>query len=159
MSEVNSSERNQSQNHRRREYSPSRRHNNAKRRDYSPSRRYFRRHSRDESPSRHDGQKSRHSGTRKEGNDSKTSSIYPHRKNSDTLTSKSNAQSAEAEYRVDTGIDDMAAVMGFSGFGSTKGEHVKGNIEKPILKPKVKRKYRQYMHLNGGFKRHADMHD
>jgi U4/U6.U5 tri-snRNP-associated protein 3 len=49
----------------------------------------------------------------------------------------------------------MAAVMGFSGFNSTKGKQVKGNNQGEVHVV-LKRKYRQYMNRRGGFNRPLD---
>lgn len=50
------------------------------------------------------------------------------------------------------GMGDMAAMMGFGGFGSTKGKKVVGNNVGAIRKEK-KTEYRQYMNRVGGFNR------
>lgn len=50
------------------------------------------------------------------------------------------------------GLGDMAAMMGFGGFGSTKGKKVVGNNVGAIRKEK-KTEYRQYMNRVGGFNR------
>ncbi|AEO56404.1 hypothetical protein MYCTH_106950 [Thermothelomyces thermophilus ATCC 42464] len=52
----------------------------------------------------------------------------------------------------DDGLDDMAAMMGFGGFGSTKGKKVLGNNVGAARKEKPT-KYRQYMNRIGGFNR------
>ncbi|KAL1840728.1 hypothetical protein VTJ49DRAFT_168 [Mycothermus thermophilus] len=52
----------------------------------------------------------------------------------------------------DDGLDDMAALMGFGGFGSTKGKKVLGNNVGAARKEK-QTKYRQYMNRVGGFNR------
>lgn len=52
----------------------------------------------------------------------------------------------------DDGLDDMAAMMGFGGFGSTKGKKVLGNNVGGARKEK-KTEYRQYMNRVGGFNR------
>ncbi|KAK4203715.1 hypothetical protein QBC40DRAFT_250839 [Triangularia verruculosa] len=52
----------------------------------------------------------------------------------------------------DDGLDDMAAMMGFGGFGTTKGKKVIGNKVGAIKKEK-KTEYRQYMNRVGGFNR------
>jgi U4/U6.U5 tri-snRNP-associated protein 3 len=52
----------------------------------------------------------------------------------------------------DEGLDDMAAMMGFGGFGSTKGKKVLGNNVGAARKEK-QTKYRQYMNRVGGFNR------
>ncbi|KAF8248778.1 DUF1777-domain-containing protein, partial [Wilcoxina mikolae CBS 423.85] len=46
----------------------------------------------------------------------------------------------------------MAAMMGFSGFGTTKQKKVKGNDVGAIAKNKTT-EYRQYMNRPGGFNR------
>lgn len=48
--------------------------------------------------------------------------------------------------------DDMAAMMGFGGFGTTKGKKVAGNNLGAVRKEK-KTEYRQYMNRVGGFNR------
>lgn len=48
--------------------------------------------------------------------------------------------------------DDMAAMMGFGGFGTTKGKKVVGNNVGAVRKEK-KTEYRQYMNRVGGFNR------
>lgn len=53
---------------------------------------------------------------------------------------------------VEDGMSDMAAMMGFGGFGSTKGKKVVGNNVGAIRKEK-KTEYRQYMNRVGGFNR------
>lgn len=56
----------------------------------------------------------------------------------------------------DEPLDDdeaaMQAMMGFSGFGSTKGKKVAGNDVGGVRKEK-KTEYRQYMNRQGGFNR------
>jgi U4/U6.U5 tri-snRNP-associated protein 3 len=52
----------------------------------------------------------------------------------------------------DGGMDDMAAMMGFGGFGSTKGQKVLGNNVGAARK-ESKTEYRQYMNRVGGFNR------
>ncbi|KAG6329729.1 hypothetical protein ID866_9357 [Astraeus odoratus] len=51
--------------------------------------------------------------------------------------------------------EDMMAVMGLSGFGSTKGKHVEGNQEGTANVKKM-RTWRQYMNRRGGFNRPLD---
>lgn len=58
----------------------------------------------------------------------------------------------EGELEDDDGMGDMAAMMGFGGFGSTKGKKVAGNNVGAISKEK-KTEYRQYMNRVGGFNR------
>ncbi|KAK8110957.1 uncharacterized protein PG998_007414 [Apiospora kogelbergensis] len=59
----------------------------------------------------------------------------------------------EDEDDVDVEADmDMAAMMGFGGFGTTKGSKVKGNNVGAVRKEK-KTEYRQYMNRIGGFNR------
>jgi len=50
---------------------------------------------------------------------------------------------------------DMMAMMGMSGFGSTKGKQVEGNQEGGV-KIKNVRTWRQYMNRRGGFNRPLD---
>lgn len=52
----------------------------------------------------------------------------------------------------DDGMGDMAAMMGFGGFGSTKGKKIAGNNVGAVRKEK-KTEYRQYMNRVGGFNR------
>lgn len=52
----------------------------------------------------------------------------------------------------DEGLEDMAAMMGFGGFGTTKGQKVLGNNVGAARKEK-RTKYRQYMNRIGGFNR------
>jgi U4/U6.U5 tri-snRNP-associated protein 3 len=51
--------------------------------------------------------------------------------------------------------EDMAHMMGFSSFDTTKNKHVDGNAqgETKLNRP---RKYRQYMNRRGGFNRPLD---
>jgi len=49
----------------------------------------------------------------------------------------------------------IAAFMGVSGFGSTKGKQVEGNQEGGVDVKKV-RTWRQYMNRRGGFNRPLD---
>ncbi|KAI2641614.1 hypothetical protein GGS26DRAFT_10151 [Hypomontagnella submonticulosa] len=52
----------------------------------------------------------------------------------------------------DDGLSAMQAMMGFGGFGTTKGAHVPGNNAGAVRKEK-KTEYRQYMNRVGGFNR------
>lgn len=52
----------------------------------------------------------------------------------------------------DDGLDAMAAMMGFGGFGTTKNKKVIGNNVGAVKKEK-KAEYRQYMNRVGGFNR------
>lgn len=55
----------------------------------------------------------------------------------------------------EAGSDDEAAMkqmMGFAGFGSTKGKKIPGNDAGAVRKEK-KTEYRQYMNRHGGFNR------
>ncbi|KAI1375239.1 hypothetical protein F4677DRAFT_423627 [Hypoxylon crocopeplum] len=52
----------------------------------------------------------------------------------------------------DDGLSAMQAMMGFGGFGTTKGTHVPGNKAGGVRKEK-KTEYRQYMNRVGGFNR------
>ena len=61
----------------------------------------------------------------------------------DTTGDDHNPAAAEAQ---------MAGVMGFAGFGTTKQKKVKGNDIYSVSKDK-KAKYRQYMNRVGGFNR------
>ncbi|KAI1449698.1 hypothetical protein F5Y02DRAFT_158205 [Annulohypoxylon stygium] len=52
----------------------------------------------------------------------------------------------------DDGLSAMQAMMGFGGFGTTKGTHIPGNNAGAVRKEK-KTEYRQYMNRLGGFNR------
>jgi len=52
--------------------------------------------------------------------------------------------------------DEMAAMMGFGGFGTTKGKHVHGNEDTSAVDIKKQRTWRQYMNRKGGFNRPLD---
>jgi U4/U6.U5 tri-snRNP-associated protein 3 len=52
----------------------------------------------------------------------------------------------------DDGLASMQAMMGFGGFGTTKGKKVLGNNAGGLRKEK-KSEYRQYMNRHGGFNR------
>jgi len=49
----------------------------------------------------------------------------------------------------------MMAMMGVTGFGTTKGKHVSGNQEGSV-NIKKERTWRQYMNRRGGFNRPLD---
>ena len=52
---------------------------------------------------------------------------------------------------------DIASLMGFGGFGTTKGQHVDGNAKGFVMTRRAKpRKFRQYMNRKGGFNRPLD---
>ncbi|KAJ2382915.1 U4/U6.U5 small nuclear ribonucleoprotein, partial [Coemansia sp. RSA 2559] len=51
--------------------------------------------------------------------------------------------------------EQMSALMGFSGFDTTKGKHVNGN-DVGSANVKKQRKFRQYMNRKGGFNRLLD---
>jgi len=55
----------------------------------------------------------------------------------------------------ETAPEDMMAMMGFAGFGTTKGQAVEGNQEGAV---KINRQqtWRQYMNRRGGFNRPLD---
>lgn len=71
--------------------------------------------------------------------------------------SKSRATSSKNDFEGSLSVDEqeMAKLMGFSGFSSTKGKKVEGNDvgEVHVI---LKRKYRQYMNRKGGFNRPLD---
>lgn len=52
----------------------------------------------------------------------------------------------------DDGMGDMAAMMGFGGFGTTQNQRVDGNNIGAVRREK-KTEYRQYMNRVGGFNR------
>lgn len=58
----------------------------------------------------------------------------------------------EPEEELDEDEAAMQAMMGFGGFGTTKGKKVAGNNAGAIKKEK-KTEYRQYMNRVGGFNR------
>ncbi|PTB69524.1 DUF1777-domain-containing protein, partial [Trichoderma citrinoviride] len=49
-------------------------------------------------------------------------------------------------------LSKMQALMGFGGFGTTKGKKIAGNNVGAVRKEK-KSEYRQYMNRQGGFNR------
>ncbi|PNY27727.1 U4/U6.U5 tri-snRNP-associated protein 3-like protein [Tolypocladium capitatum] len=59
---------------------------------------------------------------------------------------------ADEDGEVDPDEAAMQAVMGFGGFGSTKGKRIAGNDVGGVRKEK-KTEYRQYMNRQGGFNR------
>ena len=63
---------------------------------------------------------------------------------------------AEVSVDVDDSEADIAAFMGFEGFGSTKGEKVKGNASGGVARPPKRVEFRQYMNRAGGFNRPLD---
>ncbi|KEI38089.1 uncharacterized protein L969DRAFT_18874 [Mixia osmundae IAM 14324] len=62
----------------------------------------------------------------------------------------------EAQDDDDDDAAAMAALMGFGGFGTTKGHHVAGNNDIGTADVKKERVYRQYMNRRGGFNRPLD---
>ncbi|KAL0071470.1 hypothetical protein AAF712_001327 [Marasmius tenuissimus] len=66
-------------------------------------------------------------------------------------------EAPDGEGMEDVQDDDsaMMAMMGMSGFGSTKGKHVEGNQEGTVNIKKM-RTWRQYMNRRGGFNRPLD---
>lgn len=58
----------------------------------------------------------------------------------------------EVEGQDDDDVAAMQAMMGFGGFGTTKGKKVVGNNAGGVRKEK-KSEYRQYMNRQGGFNR------
>lgn len=58
----------------------------------------------------------------------------------------------DEEVEVDDGMADMQAMMGFGGFGTTKGKKVAGNNAYAVRKEKTT-VYRQYMNRTKGFNR------
>ena len=78
-------------------------------------------------------------------------------KNKPTLEEDQREQDARGRLREkeDTDLpvqDDMISLMGFAGFGSTKGKHVEGSKGGSAKKEK-KSEYRQYMNRLKGFNR------
>jgi hypothetical protein len=45
----------------------------------------------------------------------------------------------------------LAAVLGFSGFGSTKGQKIEGNEQGAADVQKKRRQYRQYLFVKGAY--------
>uniref|UniRef100_A0A060TFU7 ARAD1D25938p n=1 Tax=Blastobotrys adeninivorans TaxID=409370 RepID=A0A060TFU7_BLAAD len=144
---------------RRRSYSPGRdRHNNKYQRDNRRDRSRDRQRSRDASTSRDDRRDKSaerirdgesHGGRRKprgqedEDGDRGRSRVRPEDGNND--------HPASDDVGID-GNDDIARMMGFSGFGTTKGKKVVGADVSGVAKNK-KSTYRQYMYREGGFNR------
>lgn len=58
----------------------------------------------------------------------------------------------EVEVEGDDDLAAMQAMMGFGGFGTTKGKKVVGNNAGGVRKEKTV-EYRQYMNRQGGFNR------
>lgn len=65
------------------------------------------------------------------------------------------AEEGEAMDAVNEDDAAMMAMMGLSGFGTTKGKHVDGNQEGGVDVKKM-RTWRQYMNRRGGFNRPLD---
>jgi len=61
-------------------------------------------------------------------------------------------EDVEDDVVVDDGMEAMRAMMGFGGFGSTKGTKIPGNNVGAVRKDKTT-EYRQYMNRVGGFNR------
>jgi len=59
---------------------------------------------------------------------------------------------------MDDSLDAMKALIGFGGFGSTKGKKVEDNYS-GFVALKKPRQYRQYMNRRGGFNRPLDKTD
>ena len=68
----------------------------------------------------------------------------------------SSSSAVDAHNTTETDPEDIAALMGFGGFGSTKGDKVKGNDAGAVAKAPKKLEYRQYMNRPGGFNRPLD---
>lgn len=62
------------------------------------------------------------------------------------------SERSDDEPVVDDDMAAMQAMMGFGGFGTTKGKQVAGNNVGAVRKEK-KTEYRQYMNRQGGFNR------
>nr|GAT44023.1 predicted protein [Mycena chlorophos] len=62
---------------------------------------------------------------------------------------------AQPEEGAEMDEDTMMAMMGMSGFGSTKGKQIEGNQE-GAASIKKQRTWRQYMNRRGGFNRPLD---
>ncbi|XP_065071161.1 U4/U6.U5 small nuclear ribonucleoprotein 27 kDa protein-like isoform X1 [Rhopilema esculentum] len=78
--------------------------------------------------------------------------LSPRSRSKAESTSKSKTHEQEEEVDDDT---QMMQMMGFSSFDTTKGKHVKGQMEGCVKIEKAK-KYRQYMNRRGGFNRPLD---
>lgn len=82
----------------------------------------------------------------------------PKRKNAPPSPSKMDQDEYDEDIEVegqgddDDGLAAMQAMMGFGGFGTTKGKKVVGNNAGGVRKEK-KSEYRQYMNRQGGFNR------
>ncbi|KAH9946066.1 uncharacterized protein BXZ73DRAFT_86266 [Epithele typhae] len=82
------------------------------------------------------------------------SSLTGARQDSEKPTADGEEEGEEME--ATNGDDEaMMAMMGMSGFGSTKGKHVEGNQEGGVDIKKI-RTWRQYMNRRGGFNRPLD---
>lgn len=66
------------------------------------------------------------------------------------MSNEDDAEPGEAD--ADDDMTNMQAMMGFGGFGTTKGKKVVGNSAGAVRKEK-KMEYRQYMNRQGGFNR------
>lgn len=77
----------------------------------------------------------------------------PRHDSDEAMHDDGNEEDEADDGEVDVEADmDMAAMMGFGGFGTTKNTHVKGNNIGAVRKQK-KTEYRQYMNRVGGFNR------
>lgn len=70
-----------------------------------------------------------------------------------SAAAESDGEQQEAAENEDDAEAQMAAMMGFGGFGTTKGAKVQGNVAGGIARPAKKIEYRQYMNRIGGFNR------
>jgi len=61
----------------------------------------------------------------------------------------------ESMQEIDPETEAMNAMMGFGGFGTTKGKEISGNQEGAVF-VKKQRTWRQYMNRRGGFNRPLD---
>lgn len=65
---------------------------------------------------------------------------------------RNNGDDINMESPIESQDDDMISLMGFGGFGSTKGKHVKGT-KGGNTKKESKSEYRKYMNRSKGFNR------
>lgn len=93
--------------------------------------------------------------TESRGQDREEAGYHDERRDDDRPNGNGSADPMDEDDDVeveDDGMGDMAAMMGFGGFGSTKGKKIVGNNVGAIRKEK-KTEYRQYMNRVGGFNR------
>ncbi|KAJ1909926.1 hypothetical protein H4219_006319, partial [Mycoemilia scoparia] len=123
-------------------------------RSRSPSSNSNRRHKRDDHDTREEGQRASSTRTKVDNKDHKGSGNRGSNDSQLLKTPKDNSHKDEEEEGLvqDDSEQALMELMGFGGFGTTKGQHVEGNA-KGEASVKKERKYRQYMNRKGGFNR------